>query len=616
MKRTLPCGVAIAALWTTAGLAQQQTGLNLSNYVSQPAINAAARQAAEQRARDEARYQAYLQRMTPEARAEFEEFVQRQSEQLMANPNFEEMGRSIRRSTDIYLANIESPAFDTDAFNPAVAAQLTDRQFGESAASGFVKVEAASLNALRNQFQNLRPLIKDLAERNAAIAREAERLLLQSNPDMTPRERDQLRYDTFRAENAARFIDTRLDELEYRLQVQEARLREAEGRIAAILTQQVAVQGYDLRQWDLPTQPPPASQPSLPPTTAPPASPAPSPSPPSATTARQDPAPPEDPYAALRLPSPPAVGSGRTTPARPGRIIQLPDGTYTQEFPQDPALQANATPAHSTAPTSRPPPTPTPQPSPAPQPTVDMAARIAQHQREAFLAQLRDRATWMEQDFRRNNPQLVGEDLTTRIDIRYDPAHPERATITITVVPKDQRLLDTGRTRSLLGDNSADAGGGSNLISTLASPLEATETKPVEEISFIPTISAWQAFELGGSLTVAALLPIYQGWDPMAAPLGSSGRSLSSAGTSLSSAGTSLSSSGTSFSAIGTSFSSAGTSPSSVMITPSSAPSGYHVDWGAYFSPTDPFRVGSTRLSDGQRTRGYGYGDEPALCGR
>ncbi|MCX7865251.1 MAG: hypothetical protein N2423_09510, partial [Novosphingobium sp.] len=331
----------------------------------------------------------------------------------------------------------------------------------------------------------------------------------------------------------------------------------------------------------------------------------------SGTTPRKGTIPPADPYAALR---------GNMTPTRPGRIIQLPDGTYTQEFPQDPALQAKAAPTATATPAHRPQISPSPRPSPSPPPTVDMAARIAQHQREAFLAQLRDQASWMEQEFRRNNPHLPWEEVTTKIEIKYDPAHLERSKITITVVPANQRTLNTGNTRSLLGGSGDDGGSGADWAGGPASPAEAIEFRSSEETGPTLDISAWQAFELGGSLTVARLKPIYQGWDPMTAPLGSSGRSLSSAGTSLSSAGTSLSAAGTSLSSAGTSFSSAGISPSSVMITPSSAPSGHHVEWGGYFSPTDPFGVRSTRLTNpyrgGQRYPGYGRDNEPALCGR
>jgi len=45
--------------------------------------------------------------------------------------------------------------------------------------------------------------------------------------------------------------------------------------------------------------------------------------------------------------------------------------------------------------------------------------------------------------------------------------------------------------------------------------------------------STWQSFERGGTIQVAELEPIYQGWDINTAPPGSSGRSLSAAGTSL-----------------------------------------------------------------------------------
>jgi hypothetical protein len=88
----------------------------------------------------------------------------------------------------------------------------------------------------------------------------------------------------------------------------------------------------------------------------------------------------------------------------------------------------------------------------------------------------------------------------------------------------------------------------------------------------------WQSFEIGGIITVADLVPIYDGYDWWNAPVGSSGRSLSSAGTSLSSAGWSLSSAGNSLSSMGS-------------ITPSSAPTHVQVDWSGYNLAGDPFRV-------------------------
>jgi hypothetical protein len=143
-------------------------------------------------------------------------------------------------------------------------------------------------------------------------------------------------------------------------------------------------------------------------------------------------------------------------------------------------------------------------------------------------------------------------------------------------------------------------------------------------------IDSWRSFELGGTLTVAELLPIYAGWDPMTAPIGSSGRSLSAAGTSpsaagnspsaagasLSSAGTSLSSAGTSLSSMGMSLSAAGSAmPSLWPYTPSAAPQGYAPNWGAGFSPTDPFRV-SNATGPAQFRLPPGADPGPSLCGR
>ena len=98
-------------------------------------------------------------------------------------------------------------------------------------------------------------------------------------------------------------------------------------------------------------------------------------------------------------------------------------------------------------------------------------------------------------------------------------------------------------------------------------------------------IDTWQSFELGGTITVADLLPIYAGYDLDNAPIGSSGRSPSSAGSlTPSSAGNSLSLSGS--------------------ITPSSAPTGMRVDWGGFNLSADPFRV-----SNGSRPEPGSYAD-------
>jgi len=135
------------------------------------------------------------------------------------------------------------------------------------------------------------------------------------------------------------------------------------------------------------------------------------------------------------------------------------------------------------------------------------------------------------------------------------------------------------------------------------------------EAETVALMDSWRSFEAGGTLTVAELLPIYRGWDPMTAPIGSSGRSLSAAGTSVSSAGTSLSSAGTSLSSAGTSLSSAGSAmPSLWSLTPSSAPQGLHVDWGAGFSPSDPFRISTAMHSPLSPRPGANPG--PSLCGR
>jgi chemotaxis protein histidine kinase CheA len=129
-------------------------------------------------------------------------------------------------------------------------------------------------------------------------------------------------------------------------------------------------------------------------------------------------------------------------------------------------------------------------------------------------------------------------------------------------------------------------------------------------------IGSWRSFELGGTLTVAELMPIYRGWDPMTAPIGSSGRSLSAAGTSLSAAGNSLSSAGNSLSSMGTSLSSAGSPlPDLWSYRPSAAPQGYAPNWGAGFSPSDPFRV-RPMTGSGQFRLPPGGDPGPSLCGR
>jgi hypothetical protein len=420
-----------------------------------------------------------------------------------------------------------------------------------------------------------RPLILQIADAYADILAERQRLLLLSNPNMPEREREIIRYQTSSGTNAMRNIGTRLDEAEFRIREQQRVIREAEPRIAAALEEAARQQGQNMRNWDpdrfvrppsgqrfdVGPRPTPITEgerePDIDrwgiPGVTPGASPAPSPSPdaspaPSPGTrrpVRRGEIPPADPYADFRIPQ----DLGGTGAAR------------AQQFAQQAAQQATQPPP--------PPPALTPE-------------------------QRAQRTEWLRQQAMRRMREVNAEiDGQPRSGERVDDF--EFGDRNSRMIPLQIRPIGGGSGSGGAGLGEQMAGGGMLAVDFFGSEdWEAgggcCRVSPEEAFRFGDAAAAaaglipvaqpdtWQSFEMGGIITVADLVPIYDGYDWWNAPVGSSGRSLSSAGTSLSSAGWSLSSAGNSLSSMGS-------------ITPSSAPTHVQVDWSGYNLAGDPFRV-------------------------
>jgi len=104
----------------------------------------------------------------------------------------------------------------------------------------------------------------------------------------------------------------------------------------------------------------------------------------------------------------------------------------------------------------------------------------------------------------------------------------------------------------------------------------------------------WESFERGGSLQVAELEPIYEGWDINTAPPGSSGRSLSAAGTSLSAAPNSMRMDWT-LTASGDSVAQVAADRANGVLIRGAAEMGLPLNWGAIDFAGSPVRVNGRR---------------------
>lgn len=530
MKRILLCSTAMTIILAASLQAQPIPQPRMGTF--QQMVQEQQRQQAEREANDRAQVERDLARMTPEAREQYQQYARDRVQEAVNRVDVGTMGQELRRDLERNGGNIARTMGGNDVFINDPARSMSNQQFGQESARGVTYTINTAIQIDRDVIYTARPLVVEMSQAGADIARERQRLLLESNPNMSQVERDRLRYETQQMTHAANHINQRLDEADFRMRDQQQRVRESEDRIAAAMERIANEQGQNPATWQArpAAQPPPRPRPLPPPPIADNLPPAPAPaalpqSPrPTAAGGTRHPVqrgqvPSGDPYEGLRVPRSQG-GTGAETP----QSRAAADRQRQQQAEAARRQQAEAN-----------------------------AERTERHRQEAM-----DRA-------RAENEEA---------DRIFGAAERERAAR----AAREQAELDEWLLRQARPGNV----GGGFVDWEPGSPFEeqmAGSDWPDFELPelVMPEPDPWQSFELGGTIIVAELVPIYDGYDWFNAPVGSSGRSLSAAGTSLSSAGTSLSAAGTSLSAMGS-------------ITPSSAPVGMRVDWGGLDLAGDPVR--------------------------
>ena len=581
MKRLLLGGAAaLATLAPLPALAQPAPppgGRQPLTFQQQMAQ--AQQQQADREAQARAQHQRDLQRMTPDRAEAYEAYARDRLNQALEGHNLEAVGNEMRRDLERNGRNLEQTVGGNAVFNRDPAQTLSNRQFGEEGAHGAVQGSNTFIQTNRDLLTTARPLIEDIGRAQADIAEFRRQMLEQSNPGMSQGERDRLRYETERAANGGRNIGRRLDEADYNLREAQRRITEAEDRIAREMERMANEQGQNPQTWQVSQRTPPSG---------PQPRPRPLPVPDAAPPPAADPAPPGDAAPA----SPQANAGGTRTPSRRGEIPgQNGDPYEGLRVPQN----QGGTGANPQQPVSG--------------NRNDQAARD-RAQAEANAERMERNRQAAEDRMRQDNAEA---------DAIFGAAERERqARAARERAEMEEWLRRQSRPGNVGGGGGASGSGTGGMAEQMAAgdgygdlPFSPTGDffpgevesgdpgtySPTEAFifadggSFDPAPDAWQSFEMGGIITVAELVPIYDGYDWWNAPVGSSGRSLSSAGTSLSSAGNSLSSAGISLSSAGS-------------ITPSSAPTGMRVDWGGYNLAADPLRV-----SNGGRPEPGSYAD-------
>lgn len=539
MKRILLCSaamtIAFAAPLQSQPIPQSRAGATPPSF--QQMLQQQQQQQAEREANDRAQVERDLARMTPEAREQYQEYARERVQNAMDQVDLGAVDRGIRRDVERNGGNLERTLGGNDVLINDPARSISNQQFGQEGARGITDTANTNIQATRDVIQTSRPLIVKMAEAGADVARERQRLILESNPNMSQVERDRLRYETDQAINAARNINQRLDEADFRMRDQQQRVRESEDRIAAAMERMANEQGQNPATWQiqapvqqqtrprpLPLPPIGANLPPVPPPAVSPPADLPQSPPPTTAGGTRRPVqrgqvPSGDPYAGLRVPRSQG-GTGAETPQSRAAAERQRQQQADAASRQQAEANAERTERSRQAAMDR---------AQAENEEADRIFGAAEREREARAA--REQAEFEEWLQRQVRPGNVGGGF-----VDWEPGSPLEEQMAGGDWP-DFELPD----------------------------LDTPEPDP------------WQSFELGGTIIVAELVPIYDGYDWLNAPVGSSGRSLSAAGTSLSSAGTSLSAAGTSLSAMGS-------------MTPSSAPTGMLVDWGGLDLAGDPVR--------------------------
>ena len=595
MKRILLAGAALATVYAAPAFAQGQPRPQPQTF--EQAMQAQAAQAHERQARDDAAAREMLQHdlqvgnMTAEQQQQLGEYARQRVEQAMGNSNLSGMARDARRDIERLSQNVEQGVSGMP--DPANSSQMTDAQFGQTAAHGVVNGVGSTIQGSRDLLRTVRPAVVELTQASSDIMRERERIIA-GNPNVSDKERAAVRRQTQQAEHAAATINQRLDEADYRLRDREQRFREKEEQVAQTIERVAREQGRDPTQWTPPgrgTTPTPTSTrapgrvlpvptPPTPPAPTPETSTTPSPAPTTSSTARgssggqRGTIPPQDPYADFRVPRAQG-GTGANNP--PPRQAQTPNRQQQQqqEAARQRAEQEQAQRNADRTELARQQAMENARQDNAEMDAAwDAAGRAAERQRQAEMdAVLQDLEDAV-------HPGQVGRGGGGPSGGQGDGAggsYDEQ-------MAGGDGLPEDGAVPSLvdwMGPDPTRAAEDGYFGSSDAFGAAADASQAALDAAYDP----WRGFEEGGILTIADLLPIYEGYDIDNAPLGSSGRSPSSAGTSLSSAGNSLSSAGNSLSAAGNSLSLAGS------ITPSSAPEGMRVDWDGFNLSADPFRV-------------------------